>query len=31
MVIGSLQATNDATARETITEAVRTMFPDGTI
>ncbi|MGV0851084.1 hypothetical protein [Mycolicibacterium phlei] len=31
MVIGSLQPTNDATARETITQAVRTMFPGGTI
>ncbi|MDY6998774.1 MAG: serine hydrolase [Actinomycetota bacterium] len=31
MAIGSMQATDAATARETITAAVRTMFPDGTI
>lgn len=31
MVIHSLQAANDATARATITEAVKTMFPDGRI
>lgn len=31
MVIGSLQPTNAATARETITDAVKTMFPDGHI
>ena len=31
MVIGSMQATGAATARETITQAVRTMFPDGRI
>ncbi|QUR66923.1 hypothetical protein [Mycobacterium spongiae] len=31
MVIESLQASNDAIARETITQAVRTMFPNGRI
>ena len=31
MVIGSLQPTDDATARATITEAVKTIFPDGRI
>ena len=31
MAIGSLQPTDDATARETITDAVKTMFPDGRI
>lgn len=31
MVIASLQATDSATARETITEAVKTMFPGGRI
>lgn len=31
MAIGSLQPVDDATARETITEVVRTMFPDGRI
>ncbi|MHC9297316.1 hypothetical protein ACRCUN_33070 [Mycobacterium sp. LTG2003] len=31
MVIGSLQPTNASTARETITDAVKTMFPDGRI
>ena len=29
MAIGSMQATDATTARETITEAVRTMFPQG--
>lgn len=29
MAIGSMQATDASTARETITEAVRTMFPQG--
>jgi hypothetical protein len=31
MVIGSMQAVDDATARRTITEAVKTMFPGGQI
>ncbi len=31
MVIESLQASDDATARETITNAVKTMFPNGRI
>lgn len=31
MVIGSMQAANDDSARKTITEAVKTMFPDGRI
>ncbi|MBX7430755.1 hypothetical protein JDV09_01320 [Mycobacterium sp. Y57] len=31
MVIGSMQATDADTARATITQAVRTMFPDGKI
>lgn len=31
VVIESLQASNDATARQTITQAVKTMFPDGRI
>ena len=31
MVIASMQAANSATARETITEAVKTMFPGGRI
>jgi hypothetical protein len=31
MVIGSMQATNDDTARQTITQAVKTMFPGGRI
>ncbi|MDD4866866.1 MAG: hypothetical protein PHQ28_07040 [Mycobacterium sp.] len=31
VVVGSLQASDDATARETITRAVKTMFPDGRI
>jgi hypothetical protein len=31
MVIGSLQPVDDATARATITQAVKTMFPDGHI
>ncbi|OBF17823.1 serine hydrolase [Mycobacterium sp. ACS4331] len=31
MVVHSLQAADDATARATITEAVKTMFPDGRI
>jgi hypothetical protein len=31
MVIGSLQATNSDTARKTITQAVKTMFPTGQI
>lgn len=31
MVIGSLQPTNAATARDTITDAVKTMFPGGRI
>lgn len=31
MVVQSLQPSDDATARETITRAVRTMFPDGRI
>lgn len=31
MVIGSMQAADPETARRTITDAVRTMFPDGTI
>jgi hypothetical protein len=31
MVIGSLQPVDDATARQTITQAVKTMFPDGRI
>lgn len=31
MVIESLQAADDATARETITQAVKTMFPNGRI
>ncbi|MGU3501736.1 serine hydrolase [Mycobacterium sp. C31M] len=31
MAIGSLQPVDDATARETITEVVRTMFPGGRI
>lgn len=31
MVVYSLQATDDATARQTITEVVKTMFPDGRI
>jgi hypothetical protein len=31
MVIGSMQPTDDATARKTITDAVKTMFPDGRI
>ncbi|MGB3232906.1 MAG: hypothetical protein WBB57_19695 [Mycobacterium sp.] len=31
MVIGSMQAADDDTARQTITQAVRTMFPEGRI
>jgi hypothetical protein len=31
MAIGSMQPTDAATARKTITDAVRTMFPDGQI
>jgi len=31
MAIGSLQAANDAAARATITQAVKTMFPGGQI
>ncbi|MEW5809081.1 MAG: serine hydrolase [Actinomycetota bacterium] len=31
MAIGSMQSTDAATARKTITDAVRTMFPDGRI
>lgn len=31
MVIGSMQATNDDSARQTITDAVKTMFPEGKI
>lgn len=31
MVIGSMQPTDDATARKTITDAVKTMFPGGRI
>ena len=31
MVIGSMQATDDDTARQTITDAVKTMFPGGRI
>lgn len=31
MVIGSMQAANDNTARQTITQAVKTMFPGGRI
>jgi Beta-lactamase len=31
MVIGSMQPTNDSTARATITQAVKTMFPQGRI
>jgi hypothetical protein len=31
MVIGSMQAVDDATARQTITQAVKTMFPGGSI
>ncbi|PRC42655.1 hypothetical protein C6A85_000000109375 [Mycobacterium sp. ITM-2017-0098] len=31
MVIGSMQAANDDSARQTITEAVKTMFPGGKI
>lgn len=31
MVIGALQPTDSSTARETITDAVKTMFPDGHI
>jgi hypothetical protein len=31
MVIGSMQAANDDSARKTITDAVKTMFPDGKI
>lgn len=31
MVIGSLQPTNSKTARDTITDAVKTMFPNGRI
>ena len=31
MAIGSLQPTDDATARDTITQAVKTMFPGGRI
>jgi hypothetical protein len=31
MVIESLQATDDRTARDEITEAVKTMFPRGQI
>jgi hypothetical protein len=31
MVIGSMQPTNDDTARNTITQAVKTMFPGGRI
>jgi hypothetical protein len=31
MVIGSMQPTNDVTARNTITQAVKTMFPGGRI
>jgi hypothetical protein len=31
MAIGSLQPTDDATARQTITDAVKTMFPGGRI
>jgi hypothetical protein len=31
MVIGSMQAVDDATARRTITQVVKTMFPGGQI
>jgi hypothetical protein len=31
MVVGSMQAANDDSARQTITDAVRTMFPSGRI
>ena len=31
MVIGSLQPSDDATARNTITQAVKTIFPGGRI
>ena len=31
MAIGSMQATGDANARKTITDAVKTMFPGGRI
>lgn len=31
VVIESLQSSDDATARDTITQAVKTMFPDGRI
>jgi hypothetical protein len=31
MAIGSLQPSDDATARTTITQAVKTMFPNGSI
>jgi hypothetical protein len=31
MVIQSLQPADDATARQTITQAVKTIFPDGRI
>jgi hypothetical protein len=31
MAIGSMQPTDDSTARNTITQAVKTMFPDGRI
>jgi hypothetical protein len=31
MVVGSLQPSDDATARQTITQAVKTMFPNGRI
>ncbi|GAB3233093.1 serine hydrolase [Mycolicibacterium hippocampi] len=31
MVIGAMQAADDDTARQTITQAVKTMFPDGRI
>jgi hypothetical protein len=31
MVIESLQTSDDATARETITRAVKTMFPGGKV
>jgi hypothetical protein len=31
MVIESQQSSDDATARETITQAVKTMFPSGRI
>jgi hypothetical protein len=31
MVVQSLQSSDDATARDTITRAVKTMFPEGRI